>query len=202
MTRRNVIFAGVCLAAALVLIGTSLLLAGRDVERTRSTGVADVGGAFKLVDQDGRTRTDALLKGKWTAVFFGFTHCPDFCPMTLTVLAEAKDQLGAKASDLQIVFISVDPERDTPAQLKAYLDSPAFPRGVVGLTGSPEQVSATVRAYRAWAQKSGDGPDYVVDHTTAVYLMDPDGTFARVVAYGLPPGEIARQIRDAMDERT
>lgn len=202
MTRRHVVLAGACLAAALILVATTVALSGRGADRERSTGTADVGGAFELVDQNGRTRTQALLDGKWTAVFFGFTHCPDFCPMTLTTLATAKDQLGPRAADLQIVFISVDPERDTPAQLKTYLESPAFPRGVIGLTGTPEQVSTAVRAYRAWAQKSGDGDDYVVDHTTAVYLMNPDGKFARVVAYGLPPAEIARQIRDAMNERS
>jgi protein SCO1/2 len=202
VTRRHVVFAGACLAVALVLVGATVMLTGRGADRTRSTGAADVGGAFELVDQNGRPQTQALLDGKWTAVFFGFTHCPDFCPMTLTTLAEAQDQLGPKAADLQIVFISVDPERDTPAQLKTYLESPAFPRGVIGLTGTPEQVSVAVRAYRAWAQKSGEGPDYVVDHTTAVYLMGPDGRFSRVVAYGLPPTEIARQIRDAMNARS
>jgi len=192
----------------LLLIGACVLLAGvglaalwRNASPPAQPVVATaaaVGGPFALIDQDGRPVTEAVLKGKWSAVFFGFTYCPDVCPTTMQTLAQAKDRLGPKGRDLQVVFISVDPQRDTPAQLKSYLSSPAFPRPVIGLTGSQAQVAAATRAYRAYFEKDGDGADYVVNHTSAVYLMNPQGRFDRVLAYSLTPDEIARQVAQAM----
>jgi protein SCO1/2 len=157
-----------------------------------------VGGPFHLTDQNGRAVDQSLLKGKWSLVFFGYTFCPDVCPTTLTTLAQAEDQLGPKAKKLQVVFISVDPARDTPAQLKTYLSSPAFPKGTIGLTGTPQQVDAAAKAYKVYYARHGTGTDYSMDHSAAVYLMDPKGRFDRVVAYGLTPDEIARQVSDAM----
>ncbi|MGA0603576.1 SCO family protein [Caulobacter sp. KR2-114] len=157
-----------------------------------------VGGPFQMTDQNGRRVDERLLKGKWTAVFFGYTFCPEACPTTLTALARAQDQLGPKAQKLQVVFVSVDPDRDTPAQLKTYLSSQSFPKGTIGLTGSAADVARAAKAYKVFYQKSGTGPDYAMDHSTALYLMDPNGRFDRVIAYGLPPEEIARQISDAM----
>lgn len=157
-----------------------------------------VGGPFQLVDQTGRAVDEDLLKGKWSAVFFGFTYCPDACPTTLFALAQAEKLMGDRARDLQTVFISVDPARDTPKQVAAYLDNDAFPRSVVGLTGSPEQVARAARAYRAFYQKSGDGPDYMVDHSTITYLMTPRGQFACVIPYGASPEQIAAKITSAM----
>jgi protein SCO1/2 len=160
-----------------------------------------VGGPFQLVDQNGRPTTEATLKGQWNAVFFGFTYCPDVCPGTLQALAAASDQLGPKAKDLKIVFISVDPGRDSPRVVKDFLSGQNLPKNILGLTGAPEQVAAVVKAYRAYAKKVGDGPDYSVDHSVSVYLMDPKGRFVKVIAYDLPPEEIARQIQDAMSGR-
>lgn len=165
-----------------------------------SYGQADVGGPFQLVNQDGQPVDESVLKGKWSVVFFGFTYCPDICPSTLQAVAVAEEQLGPRADDLQTVFISVDPERDTPEQLKTYLSLDAFPDDVVGLTGSPEQVAQAAKAYHAYYRKNGEGPDYSVDHSTAAYLMDPQGRFNRVLAYGLPPEEMARLIREAMQQ--
>jgi protein SCO1/2 len=162
---------------------------------------AAVGGPFSLVDQDGHPTTEAALKGQWNVVFFGFTYCPDVCPGTLQALAAASDQLGPKAKDLKIVMISVDPARDTPAQMKTYLSGDYLPKNTLGLTGTPEQTAAAAKAYRVYAKKVGDGPDYSMDHSTAVYLVDPKGRFDRVIAYNLPPEEIARQIKDAMAGR-
>jgi len=159
-----------------------------------------VGGPFKLIDQNGQPRDQSLLKGKWTAVFFGFTFCPDVCPATLQTLAEAQDRLGPKAADFQVVFITVDPERDTPAQLKAYLSSSAFPKGTIGLTGSDDAVAKTAKAYHVYYAKAGTGPAYDVQHSSAAYLMDPKGRFDRVLAFGLTPDEAAKQISDAMRE--
>ena len=157
-----------------------------------------IGGPFKLVDQYGRTQDQSILKGKWSAVFFGYTFCPDVCPTTLQTLAEAQDRLGPKADKFQVVFISVDPERDTPAQLKTYLSSPAFPKGAIGLTGTDAQIAEVAKAYHAFYQKQGSGQNYEVQHGSAVYLMDPKGRFSGVVAFGLPPDEVARQIADKM----
>jgi len=157
-----------------------------------------VGGPFQLTDQTGKRVDEGLLKGKWTAVFFGYTYCPEACPTTLTTLARAQDQLGPKAQKLQVVFVSIDPDRDTPAQLKTYLSSQSFPKGTIGLTGSAADVAKAAKAYRVFYQKSGTGPDYAMDHSTALYLMNPRGRFDRVIAYGLPPEEVARQIGDAM----
>ena len=115
-------------------------------------------------------------------------------------MAAAQDQLGPRGADLQTVFISVDPERDTPEQLKTYLSLEAFPEGVVGLTGTPEQIEQVAKSYYVYYRKSGEGPDYTIDHSTAAYLMDPQGRFNRVLAYGLAPDEMARLIRSAMQE--
>ena len=126
-----------------------------------------VGGPFQMTDQDGKRVDQSLLKGKWTAVFFGYTFCPEACPTTLTTLAKAQEQLGPKSKDLQVVFVSVDPARDTPAQLKTYLSSQSFPKGTVGLTGSATDVAKAAKAYKVFYQKSGTGPDYAMKHYTA-----------------------------------
>jgi protein SCO1/2 len=160
-----------------------------------------VGGPFQLVDQNGRPVTEKVLEGQWSAVFFGFTYCPDVCPGTLQALAAASDLLGPRAKDLQIVFISVDPARDTPEQVKAFLSGDNLPKNVVGLTGTPEQTAAAAKAYRVYYRKVGDDPGYSVDHSTAVYLMDPKGRFVTVLPYSVPPEEIARQIKNAMTGR-
>jgi protein SCO1/2 len=157
-----------------------------------------VGGPFKLTDQNGQARTEQLLKGKWTAVFFGYTFCPDVCPTTLQSLADAQGRLGPRGKDLQVVFITVDPARDTPRQLRTYLSSQAFPKGTIGLTGTPDQVAAAAKAYKVFYQKEGSGQDYGMQHSSAVYLMDPRGRFNEVLAYDLGPAELARQISQAM----
>lgn len=163
-----------------------------------ATHTADVGGPFKLVDQNGRAVDDSILKGKWTAVYFGFTYCPDVCPTTLITLAEAADRMGAKAKNFQVALISVDPDRDTPALLKTYLSNPTFPKATIGLTGSADQVAAAAKAYKAYYKKIGTGQDYTVDHIAMVYLMDPKGRFSRIIANGTPPDEIARIVTEAM----
>jgi len=165
---------------------------------SNSTGEALVGGPFQLVDQDGKSVDQTLLKGKWSAVFFGYTYCPDVCPTTMQALAGAEAKLGDKAKNLQVVFISVDPERDTPAQLKTYLSIPAFPKGAIGLTGTQAQVAAVAKAYRVYAQKEGQGQGYTVAHTSIVYLMNPAGKFVTALTESQTPSEVATQIGDAM----
>ena len=137
---------------------------------------AAIGGPFRLLDQNGRTVTDADLKGHPFLVFFGFTHCPDVCPTTLFEISEVLRELGADADRLGALFITVDPERDTPATLKDYLSS--FDSHLVGLTGNLDVVSAVAKAYRVYFKKVPlDDGGYTMDHTAIVYLMDKEGRF-------------------------
>jgi len=205
MPRRTIfLFAGACFAIAIALaILTAIVVTGREraqgaSQPVSSTGQPQVGGPFQLVDQDGRAVDQTLLNGKWSLVFFGFTYCPDFCPTTLTALKAAKDRLGARGKDVQVVFISVDPERDTPRALKDYLASDGFPEGAIGLTGSAAQVRAAADAYRAYYQKVGEGEGYTMNHSLTVYLMGPDGRFRSALANDLGPDRSARVILNAM----
>jgi len=156
------------------------------------------GGPFHLTDQNGRPVDQSLLNGKWSVVFFGYTFCPDVCPTTLATLGQTMDQLGPKAANAQVVFITVDPARDTPAQLKTYLSAKAFPKNVVGLTGAPDEIARVAKEYFVYYQKEGSGQNYTMDHSTALYLMNPTGRFAKPMADGLAPDEYARQISEAM----
>jgi len=187
-----------CCIAAAIGLGVLVSIKGPPPKEPAAEGALQIGGDFQLVDQDAKPVDQRMLKGKWSAVFFGFTYCPDICPTTLQTLGTAVDQLGPKGKDLQIILISVDPERDTAPKLKAYLASPGFPKGIIGLTGTPDQVKGAAKAYRAYFEKDGTGEAYLVNHTSLIYLMNPDGQFSRVLAYGLSPDENARQILDAM----
>ena len=188
------------LTLGLLVILALLIVASFAVQRvSRDGGKALVGGPFQLIDQDGLRADEALLKGRWSLVFFGFTNCPDVCPGTLQVLGATAIQLGPeKANDLQVVFVTIDPERDTPATLKAYLNAQRLPLRVVGLSGSAEQIKAAALAYRVFYEPAKlDGGGYTMNHSTAVYLIDREGHFDRVLAFGLTPSEMATQIEAA-----
>jgi protein SCO1/2 len=159
---------------------------------------AAIGGPFHLVDQRGTPTDASVLKHKWSAVFFGYTYCPEACPTTLLALGQTEKLLGAKANDFQSVFISVDPQRDTPKVLANYLSNSAFARRTVGLTGTPEQVAQAAHAYKVYYQKVGDGQAYEVNHSTITYLMSPSGSFVCVIQYGETPQVMAGQIEKAM----
>jgi len=160
---------------------------------SRPAGAASVGGPFKLVDQDGRTVTDRDFLGAPHLVFFGFTRCPDVCPTKLFELSEVLRATGEKGRNLRALFVSIDPERDTPEALKTYLAS--FDPRIVGLTGDPDAVQATTRAYRAFARKVPlkDG-DYTMEHTAVVYLMDKRGEFVGSFNLNRPPAEAAQEL--------
>ncbi|WP_332641239.1 SCO family protein [Brevundimonas sp.] len=203
MPRRSILlFAGVCVAIAAALAITTIVVVnqreGAIPPLETSTGQAAVGGPFQLVNQDGQAVDQTMLDGKWSLVFFGFTYCPDFCPTTLTMLEATKQQMGDRAKDLQIVFVSVDPERDTPQALKDYLSSEGFPRGVIGLTGTPDQVKAAADAWRAYYRKVGEGEGYTMNHSLTIYLMGPDGKFRTALAHDLGPQRAAQVIERAM----
>jgi protein SCO1/2 len=159
---------------------------------------AAVGGPFHLTDQAGRPADQEVLKGKWSAVFFGYTNCPDACPTTLFALGQAEKLLGPRGQDFQTVFISVDPTRDTVPQMARYLSNEAFPRHVHGLTGTEAQTTEAARAYKVFVQKAGSGADYTVNHSTFTYLMTPKGRFACVIAYNATPAEVAAHVQAAM----
>ena len=137
-----------------------------------------IGGPFTLVDQDGRTVTSNSLKGKPTLIYFGYTYCPDVCPTSLLLMQTAIDKLGPDAAKkVNLVFITIDPERDTPKLLKDYVGN--FGPSFIGLTGTPEQVAAAARAYRVYYQKvpGKDESPYLMDHSSIVYLLDRNGRF-------------------------
>lgn len=213
MPRRSILlFAGACVAIAVAIAVTAVVaVSGRDAAggaggagaagqsgEITSTGMPQIGGPFELVNQDGQTVDQSILDGKWSLVFFGFTYCPDFCPTTLNALAATQARLGEDAEDLQILFVTVDPERDTPQALKTYLSLDGYPENVIGLTGTPEQIKAAADAYRVIYEKVGEGEDYTMNHSTTVYLMGPDGEFRAPLSHDLGPEPAARMIRSVM----
>lgn len=205
MPRRPVIlFAAACAVIALALGVVTMVVVGGRQQSAQTTDAATgqplVGGPFTLTNQDGQVVTEKILEGKWSLVFFGFTYCPDYCPTTLGVLNAVQERMGDKAKDLQILFVSIDPERDTPQMLKDYLTSDGFPDGVIGLTGTPEQVARAAKAYRAFYQKVGEGEGYTMNHGLTVYLMGPDGQFRSAVAHDLGPSRTATLIENAMEK--
>ncbi|RZJ03218.1 MAG: SCO family protein [Brevundimonas sp.] len=200
MPRRSILLlAGACLLIAIgVAIFTAMALSRSSGARSGevvSLGTADIGGPFELVNQDGQAVDESILNGKWSLVFFGFTYCPDYCPTTLNGLAATQTLLGDEAKDLQILFVSIDPERDTPAAMKTYLSLDGYPKGVIGLTGAPAQVKTAADAYRVVYQKVGTGEDYTMNHSTLVYLMGPDGKFRVPLQHDLGPERTADIIR-------
>lgn len=205
MPRRPVIlFAAACAVIALALGLITMVVVGGRQQAAQTTDAATgqplVGGPFTLTNQDGQVVDQSILEGRWSLVFFGFTYCPDYCPTTLGVLNAVQERMGDKAKDLQIVFISIDPERDTPQMLKDYLSSDGFPDDVIGLTGTPEQVAQVAREYRAFYQKVGEGEGYTMNHGLTVYLMGPDGRFRSAVAHDLGPSRTATLIENAMEK--
>lgn len=204
MPRRSILlFAAACAVIAVALIAVTVVLASRPAPGLQpgevvTTGEARIGGPFQLVDQNGRPVDETMLEDKWSLVFFGFTYCPDYCPTTLQMLDATKQRLGDAAEDVQIVFITVDPERDTPQALNDYLSTEGFPEGVIGLTGTPEQVDAAAKAYGAPYQKVGEGEGYTMNHGLTIYLIGPDGKFRAPLAHDLGPERAADVIRRVM----
>jgi len=153
-----------------------------------------VGGPFKLVDQNDKPITDQDMMGRPFLVFFGFTHCPDVCPTTLFEVSEIFRALGPDAKDVRALFVTVDPERDTPPVLKDYLSS--FDPRIIGVTGDEASVAAAEKAYRVYAKKvPTDGGGYTMDHTAIVYLMNKDGRFVMPFNMKRRPDEAAADLK-------
>jgi protein SCO1 len=187
----------------LMVAGAAALLAGCDkLGLSQPAGGSfkgvDITGAdyrFSLPDQDGKTRTPADFKGKVTAVFFGYTQCPDVCPTALAELAQVKKSLGKDGERLQAVFITVDPQRDTPQLLKSYVG--AFDPAFVALRGTPEQTTQVAKDFKVFFAKSpGKTPDsYTVDHTAGTYLFDTSGRVRLFERYGSGPEALTADVK-------
>jgi protein SCO1/2 len=174
-TTRVLVMAAAFFAGLVLCFGVVLLVAGRGSAPVAQQ-IAAIGGPFKLTDQNGRTVTEQDFKGHPFLVFFGFTHCPDVCPTTLFEVSQIMRALGPDADRTRALFITVDPERDTPAVMKDYLSS--FDPHLSGLTGDPATIAAVAKAYRVYFKKVPlDQGGYTMDHTAIVYLMDKDGRF-------------------------
>jgi cytochrome oxidase Cu insertion factor (SCO1/SenC/PrrC family) len=192
-----------CIGLALACVVSSAPLAANEAADPSPTeliegllsGRAPVGGPFELTDQTGHRRTDADFRGKLVVLYFGYTYCPDVCPTELQSISLALDKLGAAADAVQPVFISVDPERDTPARLAEFVAS--FHPRLIGLTGSLADIKKTAIAYRTFFAKNGaTAPgEYSVDHTGFIYLIGKDGHYLGFLPPGASPDEIADAIR-------
>ena len=160
-------------------------------------GAARVGGPFQLTDHHGRTVGDADLRGRPALIFFGYTQCPDVCPMTLLRLTEALELLGHEGDAIQPVFITIDPLRDTPEVIADYIAN--FDPRFIGLTGTRQQIASVERVFAIYA-KAAEGAEksgnYLVDHTALTYLIGPDGAFRAFIHQTSSPAEMAERIRE------
>jgi protein SCO1/2 len=176
----------VCLGAITLITGTSF--------SGRALAPVQIGGPFRLTDQNGKTVTEQDMKGRPFLVFFGFTHCPDVCPTTLFDVSEVLRSLGPDADRAGALFITVDPQRDTTAAMKDYLAS--FDPHLRGLTGDADALAAVAKEYRVYYKKVPlDGGEYTMDHTAIVYLMDKEGRFVSPFNLKRKPDIAAAELR-------
>lgn len=201
--RRSLLLLVVALVAlaAVAAVGSWWLLEraqppqGQLEERSQTVAL---GGPFELTAHTGARMRDSDFRGRFLLIFFGYTYCPDVCPTTLGTVAVVMDQLGDLAAQVQPLFITVDPERDTPATLAEYVAQ--FHPRIIGLTGTTEEIAAVARSYRAFYRKvvpeGGNAQDYLLDHSAYLYLVDPEGHFVRVFSHTQSPEEIAGALRE------
>ena len=195
---------GLIVLAFALAFGGALLLVGVMFGRMLSadftpSGTATIGGPFTLVSSSGESVSDRSYRGKWVLIYFGYSYCPDACPTALNNISVALEKLGADSKNLQPLFVTVDPQRDTRAAMADYLKS--FDSRIIGLTGTQDQIDRTVKEFRVYASrdKSDDGGDsYLVSHTSYIYLMDPQGEFVNVIQGGATGEEIAAWLRKEM----
>ena len=187
--------------AVLLVVGFLAMIVYRisqsPIDKTPAPQAAAIGGPFTLVDHENRPVTVDYFKGRLMLVYFGYTFCPDICPTVLTDMGDALGILGEAADKVTPVFITVDPDRDTPEHLKEYLKF--FHPRMVGLTGTPEQTAAALKAYKVYAAKAfvegGDADDYLMDHTSIIYLMGPDGAYKAHFSHGVGAEDMAKGIQ-------
>lgn len=195
--RKTLLFAIAVLLLAAGL-GIAVLTAPRGTALLGGSGEALVGGPFTLTDHRGKTVSEKAFHGRYMLVFFGYTFCPDVCPTELQVMMAARDMLGARAKEITPVFVTIDPTRDTPEVMASYVEN--FGADLVGLTGTPEQIAAIAKAYRVYYAKAGqtETPDYLMDHSSIVYLMGPDGTYVKHFTYTTDARALAEALEKAM----
>lgn len=186
-----ILFVAVALAAGAAVIWFT----GRD---SGGVGTASIGGPFELVDQSGRTVTEKSWPGKYLLVYFGYTFCPDVCPTELQAMAAALDLLGDEAAAVQPLFITIDPVRDTVPVMADYV--PSFYPRLEGLTGTDEQIRAAAKSYRVYYAKGADEGDgaYLMDHSSFVYLIGPDGKYLTHFSPNTAPEDIAKRIHERL----
>jgi cytochrome oxidase Cu insertion factor (SCO1/SenC/PrrC family) len=164
------------------------------------TGAALIGGPFTLTDQHGTRTSDVQFRGRLMLVYFGYSYCPDVCPTDLAAMSTAIDLLGLSGEAVQPIFITLDPERDTVQRLAEY-GSLFHPR-LIALTGTTDEIRQVASEYRVYFEKSGSGPNYQVNHSDIIYLMDRDGRFITHFGQGTVPEQIAAAIRQHLDQGT
>ena len=181
-------------ARQLMLAGAVLWAAAGLVRVASSQAIGSLGAAFELIDQDARPFSSAMLAGRPYAIFFGFTHCPDVCPTTLLEMSNNLAALGTDGDQLKVIFVTVDPDRDTPEQLKQYLAS--FDPRIVALTGSEPQIAAAAKGWSAFYNKvPEDDGSYTLAHSAYVYLMDRDNRLAGTLGFQEPEAEQIAKLR-------
>jgi protein SCO1/2 len=187
--------------AAIGIITVALLyVLLNPVDREQGTGVASIGGPFRLADHNGQIVTDASLRGKPYALFFGFTHCPDFCPTSMLEITNDLNALGNAAKDFRVYFVTVDPARDTAALLKEYTGS--FDRRIIGLVPRDEaELANMARLYRAIYRKVDTPSGYTMDHTASIYLMDGQGQFFGTLDSKEAPGVRQAKLKRLLERR-
>jgi protein SCO1/2 len=199
MLRRVRWFAYGLIAVALLAWGGYWLGEG-GLQRTVASvpGAVSVGGPFSLVDTAGKPVTDATYRGRWMLVYFGYTFCPDVCPTELQTVSAALDKLGPDAAKIVPLFITIDPERDTVAALADYVK--LFDDRLIGLTGTDAQIAAAARDYRVYYARATpkDSTNYLMDHSSFLYLMGPDGQFRALFRPGTTAAELADALRTRM----
>lgn len=199
---RYKVFIRIFFIIALTLVAILALFNYMNADRTPTAAEnsrALIGGPFELVNHLGNPVTEKDFLGKYMIVYFGYTYCPDVCPMDLQIMAEALNYLTPEQLDqINPVFVTVDPERDTVAIMAEYVSF--FHEKLIGLTGTVEQIDKIKKAYRVYAAKADDSPDYLVDHTAYTYLMDKDGTFLQHFNHGEDSKEMAAKIASFMDK--
>lgn len=186
--------AAVGLAAAFLLSACQPAPQPPAFESTDITG-ADFARDFRLTDHNGQVRTLADFRGKVVAIFFGYTHCPDVCPTTLSDFAAALQQLGPLAEQVQVIFVTVDPQRDTPDLLKQFV--PAFNPAFLGMYTDAENLQRLANEYKVVYQKASikSADDYLIDHSAGTYIYDPQGRLRLLMPYGSGPDTIAHDLR-------
>ena len=188
-------------ALTAMVLATTLAACGKSEAKLQDIHGVDLSGTtfgdgFQLKDADGNVRTLQDFEGKVVMMFFGFTQCPDVCPTALVNATQIKSLLGEKGDDLQVVFITVDPERDTPEVLREYTQ--AFDPSFIGLYGSPEETAEVAKAYRVYYAKVPTGNSYTMEHTALTYVFDKEGTLRMALRHEQTPEQSAEDIRKVM----